>query len=607
MKRSFRQEIDTRLSDLTFTRQAQVLAHVRPRRGMRSVPKRALVIALALMLMLCGTALALTLRFSARLDTVLLSRSVISAQYGLSDDMLDLFSERPETGGGSWIVRFVPINWKEQMGEYTVTGDWQGHAQASWTHDGAYTDSADSDGDLSSPVWGAKELQLLIDLRLGNQKAHASGDKLYEEMTLEELAAMDAPLMANPQASSIIHIAPEEGDILPDQAISLARQAVAGKYGASEETLDAYQPHVRFFLYTEDNSRVYRIELMSVRDNYWVQLTSPDGALLSCRRLVNPEDFTLPEGDLSLYPEAAAEYVGSGAFDLLSHEEKAQVSLRFAQAGMDELLPDREYLAPQTGDMSEEEAVALARQSVSQQFAVPQQAFVLFTTRTSLVRRDGSRTWKVEFTGAVPSNLHWGSLDDHSIRLGTYTAAIAADGSGAQCEWSLSGVDDAAYDASTFGAAQAYSGELLPYVMELLERLGEVFSRYDDYTDLDEMTLEDRAAYASLMRGAGYDAQRYSDMLPGEGDLTEEEAIALAYLVLQDEYAMTQEELLGPAEEPWTRFYMSYDLDDAPVAVWQIVLRGQWNDSPSAYFVTINAHSGVVEGILHDNYVLGNG
>lgn len=53
--------------------------------------------------------------------------------------------------------------------------------------------------------------------------AHYDELGTYYALSIEEKAAIDAPLLELPRVIDILHIAPEDGDIQPDEAKALAR------------------------------------------------------------------------------------------------------------------------------------------------------------------------------------------------------------------------------------------------------------------------------------------------------------------------------------------------------------------------------------------------
>ena len=590
MKNRFRSEIDARLADLTFTGQDQVLDRIRSRRPVWvMVPKRTVVLLLALMLTLCGTAVALTLRYSARFDLVRHARGVLSSTYGLTGDMMDLFASRVEQDENGWTVRFSPIDQKEQMGEYTVTGTADGSVTATWSND---------DADESKIVWRAEQLQQFMDVRKEQQSAFYQS--YNKPLTLEERAAIDAPLLELPGSSYRINVMPDEDDLQPEEAERLVRQAIMDKYGLRQEAMDGYRTDDMYFeLLTEDGSKQYDISLYGEEDHFRVNISSPEGEITYLRWWVSREEFRLPEGNLADYPEAAKNYVDIGAFDVLSPEEKAEIYQRFEEAGLSALLPEGEYVAPTSADLNEQAAIARAKEAMEETYDFPEEAFKFFAVRTAMVRNEEDRVWRIQFIGQMQDIYWW--LNEES--LGNYTVNVSADGADATCEWSLQDRRKGGFTPEVFGISDVYDGECLGFILKLLPKLDAIVAKYQDSPydfNMEDMSLEDQAAFDGLMRQAGFSPKTYSSMMPKAGDMPQQEALKLAYEVLKSEYGVTDEAL--DKSNLMILFYMRYDLGNDPIRGWDFWFRGE-----EMYSVFIDAEEGVVVTTDHDDLSMSNG
>lgn len=165
---------------------------------------------------------------------------------------------------------------------------------------------------LASPARGAKQLERVLP-KYRQQAENWNALLDYDTLSLEERAALDASLLEMPELASLIDIVPSENDLSIEVAEKIARKAISEKYGVAEEILSSAPAHVSFLLYGDTNSRQYRFDL----GDYIAWVTSPDGEVTDCRWMVDAKERVHPEGDLSKYPEVAAEFVISGAFDLL--------------------------------------------------------------------------------------------------------------------------------------------------------------------------------------------------------------------------------------------------------------------------------------------------
>ncbi len=324
MKNDLRAQLDAALRHVDWHGEQQVLQRLRPG-PVR--PMRVLVIALVL-LAFAATALAVGLHFSGPFTAQRQARQAIVDKYGLTDEMLDLFICEAQVDG---TFRFTASSYADRLGEYTaapVNGTWT----AAWSHDGEST----ADG-LSATAWGARQLAQILPL-FRQQAAGWAQAADIGQLSLEERAALDAPLLLAQEASTLINILPEESDLTPQEALALARSAIGEKYG----TLPEGEEHISFFLYGDTQRREYRIDIA----DYVVYVASPGGEITYCRWMVPAESRSLPAGDLSAYPTAAEEYISSGAFSLLTAQDKAAFPSDTSLPALPTCCPEAALLRP---------------------------------------------------------------------------------------------------------------------------------------------------------------------------------------------------------------------------------------------------------------------
>ncbi len=299
MKNDLRIKLNTALQDVDWHGEEQVLQLIRQQRKPIRLgrPSQAMAVAIVLILAMVTTAVALTLHFSASFDKKLQARKAVQTKYGLTDEMLDLFTYEAVDTENDTVASFtMRIAHSERLGSYTVRRLGSGEPDATWSHDGADQTLLDS-GSLASPAWGAKQLEHILPL----YRQHATGwtnASDYDALTLREKADLDAPLLQMQELGMLINIEPNEGDLSAQEAESIARKAIAEKYGVTEESLSASPAHVSFLLYGGTDRREYHFDLK----DYAVDVASPSGEVTACRWMVPEKDRTLPEGDLSSYP-----------------------------------------------------------------------------------------------------------------------------------------------------------------------------------------------------------------------------------------------------------------------------------------------------------------
>ena len=601
MKNNLKNALDTALRDLDWHGEEEVLRAVRAKRkpGIRlgRVPTRTLVLAVILMTLIIGTALALGITFSIRYQIQRQAAEAVKSTYDLTDEMLDLFTYKRENTEKGWIASFEAnaIHQKE-LGFYTVEKEADGMLSVTWSHDNADQELVAS-GELTSPAWGAKQLAHIIPFYRQHMDRWKNVQKM-DDLSLEEKAALDAPLMEVQEIGLLINIVPEKDDISVEMAKEIAMKAVTEKYGVSEEALAKKKIDISFYLYGGTDRREYRISMDDLDSSYVINISSPDGNVTYCRWMVSEENRTLPEGDLSLYAEAAQEYVTTGAFDLLDAAEKSEVAARYEAAGLGDLLP-KQYILPKHNALSEKEAIEKAAEAAQATFGLKGNWQSLFQVRSAMIKEQDRSLWQITWLPYNMGNWHWPDVD----KLGEYKATLSVEtGEIFSCEWSLLNVDTGNYTEETWGQAQAYSADMLPWVLNLLEQAQQILEKYPGSTNLDEMSPEDRAAYDALFRSAGYDLAFYRNTLPNEKDITQEDAAALALEAIQTVYQVD-----GSALVRGEAFHESFSLwvtdEGNTIRVWIIYY---WND-PDAFTVAVNAENGEIEQIWHDDLSVGNG
>ena len=601
MKNNLKNALDTALRDLDWHGEEEVLRAVRAKKrpgiSLGRIPARTLVLAVILMTMIISTALALGITFSIRYQIQRQAAEVIKSTYGLTDEMLDLFTYKRENTENGWIASFEAnaIHQKE-LGFYTVEKEADGTLSVTWSNDNADQELVAS-GELTSPAWGAKQLARIIPFYRQHMDRWKNVQKM-DDLSLEEKAALDAPLMEVHEIGLLINIVPEKDDISVEMAKEIAMKAVTEKYGVSEEALAKKKIDISFYLYGGTDRREYRISMDDLDSSYVINISSPDGNVTYCRWMVSEENRTLPEGDLSLYAEAAQEYVTTGAFDLLDAAEKSKVAARYEAAGLGDLLP-KQYILPKHNALSEKEAIEKAAEAAQATFGLKGNWQSLFQVRSAMIKEQDRSLWQITWLPYNMGNWHWPDVD----KLGEYKATLSVEtGEIFSCEWSLLNVDTGNYTEETWGQAQAYSADMLPWVLNLLEQAQQILEKYPVSTNLDEMSPEDRAAYDALFRSAGYDLAFYRNTLPNEKDITQEDAAALALEAIQTVYQVD-----GSALVRGEAFHESFSLwvtdEGNTIRVWIIYY---WND-PDAFTVAVNAENGEIEQIWHDDLSVGNG
>ena len=162
---TIRRAIDAQLSGVRRSpeMEARVMHAIQGGKKMKKKTIAALAFALALTMLTVG-ALGMGLLKAPQYDKIEKARAALQQAYGLTGEMLALFSTRQNVQNETTIFYTIDSEFvnAEKTGEYTVSVDARGNAAATWSHDD--TDKALWEtGDLNAPVWGAPQLQAVLD------------------------------------------------------------------------------------------------------------------------------------------------------------------------------------------------------------------------------------------------------------------------------------------------------------------------------------------------------------------------------------------------------------------------------------------------------------
>lgn len=556
--------------------------------GRFNMKKTGALVLAAVLALVSAVALAAGLLRSERYDAVLLAHEALEARYGITKDMDSFFRYETEEKDGETIVTASgrETGVEERLGVYTVVIR-NGKAEAGWSHDGEETGEG-----LASCVWGAAQIEEAMRRKLdGEQWA----DILYE---------------------------PAEGETLltQEEALDAAREAIAVKYG-SDALTEAYT--VRYADLSVDpweNRMAWRFEIAKgeeeARDaQFNVSLWADDGSVSACSWYADEtEGYALPEDDLSGYGEFVREYVGSGTFENLADEEKYATARRIREAGLGELL-DADYADPSAAAVTRDTAQRAACAALEEKYGLDERLRTLFEQRAVLVNAEQGMLWRVTWTPANPENaMDLFLIEDeereggaqvmaHTDRMGEYAADVdAQSGEVVRVAWSLEGMATEGYTQHDWGQAEAYDAPCLVRLKALWEAQAAIYGQYTEEI-VNDRTVEDEAALDALMRDAGFSARLYNHVTPGDGELTQEQAIEAAKAVVIADMGLTTEDV-ARAESISVSCYM-----DGDKKIWGVTM-DLWEADiarPGIYWADVNAADGTIEDAGYDNGAGGNG
>ncbi len=155
--------LNTELAAVEWSQRDTLTVLRAAKNGGRTVVKRKMVLAMAMVLTLCmltSCALAATLIFSPRYDALQLANQALLDKYGITEEMLPALTHTIRETEDATIVTYEIVEnlvmRENRFGSYTVTIR-DGNAEAVWTMDGM-----DTSGGLDAPAWGAEQLKLYV-------------------------------------------------------------------------------------------------------------------------------------------------------------------------------------------------------------------------------------------------------------------------------------------------------------------------------------------------------------------------------------------------------------------------------------------------------------
>lgn len=566
-------------------------------------PKRAaLMVGLAVLLLaLACTALAMSLQRSAQYSAITAAGEALCEQYGLTPETLDIFSQRAQEKDGQWIVRFTPKKYDEKaIGSYTVYVQADRSTEASWSNDGKPL--APNDG-FDAAIWGQPQLEaaLALDSAYWKQMQEIDWDSI-EEWTLEERAELDAALAAAGNLAWVVHAAPEPDDIQEEEAIALAKDTFVKQYGITPEYLQGFSVNTTLLKYQDESEKQYRISLLRERktdewsESFFAHFSAQSGSILSIYWEIDPMFRSLPEGDLTEYETAVKEFMEEGAFDFVSAADKADIAARIQAAGYGKLLPYEAYAAPQAGDIGEVDAAKRAQWAMRETFGFTEETLALFQPALSLIVQDEERLWAVDYTPMSQESFRWYVGE----QLGTYQVLLTADdGAVVSAEWSLMDEwPDEAYTETTWGQAPVLHASLLPWALELMAYDQQYLALYMA-SDWPDLSLEESAALDQLFRDRGFSVERYPHTLPGEDDISQEEALAIAKEVLITDFGIAENRIDSGG------FFSSFTMEGPEHTLWNFRIWPSDNSGQEYFWVSLDARTGEVLYAVNDG--VGNG
>jgi hypothetical protein len=258
------------------------------------------------------------------------------------------------------------------------------------------------------------------------------------------------------------------------------------------------------------------------------------------------------------------------------------------------------------------DAVRIANQAMEDQYGITQDLLSLFW-REVKENEDGTSTVvysAVEDVGPVS-------------RIGEYTVVV--DGTKATATWSNEGKDTSGgLSAEAYGVEQlhAISYDYENAMQQMMDM--ELISSHDFTPNprlaggqIDEWTEEDQAEWDEAQAKVDEDEkQRLAEIAEAEsrGKITVDQAAVTGKEAIIQEFGLTNEQAEKLQYEP-DQMYASFENNDPSInllfCLWQndgdTYMADNFTEKDGQYWVTINLKTGVVEDIVYDAGIAGNG
>ena len=201
------------------------------------------------MLVTAACAGAAGLLFSNEYDAVRLANRALAEEYGITDEMHTYFAKKVSEENGVTTIVFSGVeDMHHVLGEYTVVIK-NGEAAVAWSKDGQSTE-----GELDAHAWGAKQIEILLDMakeEMGYTRGYAKAQEIRAQMEGEKLTVSItkggdmATIVALGDTADRALIAVSE-----EAAIAIAKQAFMQEYGLTDAQLNAMQYEKDYAGYT---------------------------------------------------------------------------------------------------------------------------------------------------------------------------------------------------------------------------------------------------------------------------------------------------------------------------------------------------------------------
>lgn len=211
--------------------------------------KKAWVIALVAVMALTVCGVGASGLFAAQYDPVRLANAALAEVYGITDEMQTYFSREVIVEEDVTSVVFSSMqDMAHVLGQYVVTIE-DGDVAVCWSHDGQSTE-----GGLDAKAWGAKQIEILLDMakeEQGFSRGHRKAQEIRASMEGGEMTVS----ITDADGKAYVTTVPLDGSdasirVSEEECIGIAKEALAQEYGLSPAQLEKMEYNKDYAGYT---------------------------------------------------------------------------------------------------------------------------------------------------------------------------------------------------------------------------------------------------------------------------------------------------------------------------------------------------------------------
>ena len=354
---------------------------------------------------------------------------------------------------------------------------------------------------------------------------------------------------------------------------SIAREAVMKNYGLDQQSIAMFAEHA------VENGGVWTVTYGTWKPydaGEYTVVIAPDGRTETTWSMENV-DGAWGQEEIAAYIQQKNEKV---------HQ---QIALEAAM-GIQTAEPVPSPTPVPGAKMTHQQAVNAANEALKQQYRFQDKGLAEFKANAGFE----NGVWHVKYQA---NGWHWkdGYLSE---KTGSYLVKIDdASGKTTEVQWNIAAEDPNTYTRETFGKAKVYDAQCMEWVAEIHTQFKDAYTAAE--TSRWPVPVEEMARLDGLMISAGFDPAKYNHILPGENDLTLEEALDLAAKALKDTYGISRE-IIDECNYAYTDF-----TQEKTHRQWYFWI--QSNELQMGWQVTLNAETGEILDMVQEAFAAGNG